>query len=457
MGDFSPMINIVFVAYLSECASRNVTFTPNRAANMKYDLDEKTIIKLPVPPEPMGPRDYPDSGVRGLVITRRPNGGSSWNFRYRIGFGKNRTQRRLTLGTWPEMGIDEARELAIRARKMLKDGVDPADWKAERHREQAEQQQALAERSYVRLAETFILSQRRLQRKSWTEQARILGFRVREPKDGGQPVFKIIEGGLAEKWRDRPITQIARIDVSTAVNEMLHADLPSAARLRLAALKTLFSWLVSEGYIDFSPADKYKLKIQTIARERVLTDDEIRLFWHATEAEPAPFKQFLRTLLLTAQRRNEVAGMRYEEINGDVWTIPAKRSKNGRAHRVPLSPAAVSLIKEMPQHASGPIFTTTGETAISGFSKVKARVEARMAELGGRKIPQFGLHDLRRTAASGMAELGVLPHVVEQVLNHQSGTFAGVAGVYNRFDYLAEKRDALERWAERVAEIAGDK
>lgn len=419
---------------------------------MRHDLIDRTINKLPVPGEKSGPKDYADSGVRQLVLTKRPNGGAAWNLRYRIGFGKSRIQRRLTLGSWPEMKVDEAREKALAARRMLADGIDPADAELRRRVAAQDHEQAMADRSFAKLAEIFVLYQRRLGRRTWLDQARILGLRV---QDGEPPRFTLIKGGVAERWANRPVAQIARFDVSSVVNEHLNAEQPAAARMRLAALKTMFGWLVSEGYIDFSPADKYKLKIPTVRRERVLSNEEIRLLWQASESEAAPFGQFIRVLLLTGQRRNEVAGMRRAELADGLWQLPKARTKNKRDHVVPLSPLALAEIESV-EHASGLVFTTNGRTAISGFAKIKARLDSRMAEIAGHAIQPWTLHDLRRSAATGMASLGVPPHVVESVTNHVSGAaFAGVAGTYNRYSYLDEKRDALRRWADRVAEIVG--
>src|SRR5262249_22788969 len=154
-------------------------------------------------------------------------------------------------------------------------------------------------------------------------------------------------------------------------------------------------------------------------------------------------------LLLTAQRRDEVGGMRWSELDLDeqrTWTIPGSRSKNGKAHVVHLSSFAIETLDRLPQlDESEFVFTTNGRTPVSGFSVAKARLDALMGE-----TPWWTLHDLRRSAASGMARLGIAPHVVDKILNHQSGTIRGVAAVYNRFEYLPERAAALDAWSRFV-------
>jgi integrase len=178
-------------------------------------------------------------------------------------------------------------------------------------------------------------------------------------------------------------------------------------------------------------------------------------------------------LLLTAQRRDEVARMEWPEIDlaKRTWNIPRHKVKNDRAHEVHLSAAAIEILESLPRLGDGLVFTVTGTTAVSGFSRAKRRLDAAMvkarrraldlpendAELRKRlgmpagkplpvEIPDWILHDLRRTAATGMARLNIPPHVVDKILNHVSGTIRGVAAVYNRFEYLDERRRALDAW-----------
>ncbi|WP_394707002.1 site-specific integrase [uncultured Erythrobacter sp.] len=175
----------------------------------------------------------------------------------------------------------------------------------------------------------------------------------------------------------------------------------------------------------------------------MLDDDEIVRLLRACRNEAYPFRQFVPVLLATAQRRSEVAAMRWSEIDFETkqWVIPAERCKNGKAHVVPLSAFALAILSDVPRFLdSDYVFTTTRKSPIGGFSKLLRRLSQTSETFDWR------LHDLRRTAASNMARTGVAPHVVEKVLNHVSGTISGVAAVYNRYGYDDEKREALDKW-----------
>lgn len=420
---------------------------------MKRDLNERAILRLPFPEK--GPRDYPDAQIRQLVLTIRPSASRSWTLRYRFGEGAERRQRRITLGTWPELSTEEAREKALQARKLLAKGIDPVEHAAEQRRQEAQKRQALMERSFPKLAERFIHFQRKRERRSWADQARVLGFSVKRGADDKIDIV-IADGGLADRWRDRPTAELERLDVTAAVDELLDADKPEAARQRLNLLKTFFSWCENGGYISRSPVERYKLDLDRKSRDRVLSDDELRWLWKAAEAEAYPWKQFVHLLMLTGQRRAEVAGLRRSEIKGAVWELPAARSKNKHAHKIPLSPAAAAVIASTPRNLTGVVFMSvlTGRP-VTGFSVLKERIDARMAEMAGPgvEIPQWGFHDIRRSVATGAASIGILPAIIEQVLNHRGGEISGVAAVYNRFDYLGPKREALERWADHLMMI----
>jgi integrase len=197
------------------------------------------------------------------------------------------------------------------------------------------------------------------------------------------------------------------------------------------------------------------------ARDRALTDDELRWFWRACETIDWPFGPLAKLLLLTAQRRDEVGGIEWSELSFDqkTWTLPRNKVKNNRAHEVHLSDAAFQILRSIPRIGNGPMFSTNGRP-VSGFSQGKKRLDAAMFkakrdELGDKAapIPHWILHDLRRTAATGMARLNIPPHVVDKVLNHVSGTIRGVAAVYNRFEYLEERRAALEAWGRYVCNL----
>jgi len=180
------------------------------------------------------------------------------------------------------------------------------------------------------------------------------------------------------------------------------------------------------------------------ARDRVLNDEDIRALWRTLEQTPYPFGPFIQLLLLTAQRRDEVAQMRWSELDGDVWVIPRERYKSGRANAVPLSEPVQRILSSIPR-TSEYVFTTTGRSPISGFSKAKAAIDKASGVTGWR------LHDLRRTARSLMSRAGVSSDIAERVLGH---VIPGVAGVYDRHNYISEKRDALRKLSAEITKVA---
>jgi integrase len=209
------------------------------------------------------------------------------------------------------------------------------------------------------------------------------------------------------------------------------------------------------------------MKLPTVERERsrTLTDNEIQLFWSGCDRLGWPFGPLFKLLLLTAQRRTEVAGIRWSELNleGRQWVIPRERAKNDREHIVHLSDLAGEIVEALPEiEGTDLVFTTTGERHISGYSKAKARLDRHMLDtlrneltedVGKAVIGEWILHDLRRTAATGMAKLNITPHVVDRILNHVSGAIRGVAAVYNRHAYLDERKVALDAWNRYVSAL----
>ena len=209
----------------------------------------------------------------------------------------------------------------------------------------------------------------------------------------------------------------------------------------------LFGWAIWRGSLSVNPFERVPIA-PTIRRDRVLSDDEIRRVWTATDGAGA-FNGIVRALLLTGQRREEVSGLTWSELDPalSAWILPAARSKNGKPHVIPISAQMEALLRAQPR-VMGTELAFPGERSLfSGWSKSKARLDRRSGVSG------WTLHDLRRTAATGMAELGVAPHVIEAVLNHASGHKAGVAGVYNQARYASETRRALDLWGAHVAAI----
>ncbi len=411
-------------------------------------------------PGKKGRREIPDGGCSGLYLVIQAAGHRSWAMRFRRPSGK---PAKLTLGpvdlsgkeaeSEPVLGtpltLASARRLAAEVHRSRARGRDVvADYDAAK-RTQRTEHETRAANTFAAAARDFIEGHAMKKTRRWPEQARLLG--LRPTKEG----LEVIPRGLTERWNARPIVEIDGHDIFGVVDETRRtgapglerrSDGPTEARARamLSCLSKMFGWLVQHRKVEKNPCAGVHRPDAPKARDRVLTDAEIVKFWSATDGER--FGRLLKLLLLTGCRLNEVAGMTHGELSEDrtTWNLPGDRTKNGRPHVVPLPPLARDLIVSK-AGASGLVFTTTGHSRVSGWAKIKSRLDKAM------KIPPWRLHDLRRTAATGMANLGVPPHIVEAALNHLSGAKAGVAGTYNRAAYVPEKRAALERWASHVA------
>ena len=231
----------------------------------------------------------------------------------------------------------------------------------------------------------------------------------------------------------------------------------------LTRLRTFFGWAGANDFVTADPTAGVRRPAKEAQRDRVLSDCEIAAFWIASDGLGNPFGFLFRLLLLTAQRESEVAGMRWSELNlaNKIWTIPGSRAKNGKPHIMHLSALALKTIEALPRIAGQDLlFSRTGGRPASGFSAAKKRLDMRMLKAKcdddeAGELPAWTLHDLRRTATTGMARLGIAPHVADKVLNHSAGTIRGVAAVYNRFEYLDERRIALEAWGRFVERLVG--
>ncbi len=249
-------------------------------------------------------------------------------------------------------------------------------------------------------------------------------------------------------WSERDIRSIGRDEVARVLDAIVQRGNPSAANHALAAVRKFFNWCIERGIVETSPCNNISRPGAVVARERVLDDAELAAVWSVTATLGYPYGTIVQLLILTAQRRGEVTGMRWSELDlaKALWTMPGARTKNKRRHVVPLSPLSICILDALPRLHDDLVFPARGRetTNFSGFSKLKRQIDVATG------VDDWTLHDLRRTAATGMAGLGVAPHVVERLLNHVSGTFGGVAGIYNRFEYLDPMRSAAEAWSHHV-------
>ncbi|MDX0112607.1 DUF4102 domain-containing protein [Sinorhizobium meliloti] len=398
--------------------------------------------------------EIPDAGQPGLYLVVQPSGSMSWAFRYRhAGRPRKMTIGPFVLGEDATFTLAKAREAAQEASRIVSDGRDPAEVREE-VKAQAPEPEPIKVDLVGDVLDEFV--KRHVTKKN------------RESTQKNTIAF--IDNRIRPEWKDRDIRSITKRDVVKLLDEIADDGAPeSAARVR-AILSKFFNWAVDRDIADASPVPKGSTAKQGASRERVLTDEEVRLVWLACDKVGWPFGPLVKLLLLTAQRRNEVAHAARKEFdlggNNQLWTIPPERSKNGKEHIVPISPLSSELLSGIPKVGDVYLLSTTGDTPVSGFSKAKAAIDAEMLKIAQKeaadkglgldavKLAPWTLHDLRRTAASGMARLGVPVHVVEAVLNHQSGSIKGVAKIYNRYEYLDEKRQALEGWAGHLRLIA---
>jgi integrase len=284
--------------------------------------------------------------------------------------------------------------------------------------------------------------------RRWREDAATLGLRFVPGSDPKTDKPNIIRGSLADIWRDKLVSLIDGHLIHGAVDSARKQNI-ARARKTFAALSVFFGWLLQNRKITVNPCVGVWKPPAPDARERVLTENEIAIFWKACDRVSVPFGALFRTLLLTGCRLREASEMTHGELVDGVWAIPGNRTKNGRPLSLTLPPLALRIIESVP-HVSDEFVFSTGKTAVSGFSKAKKALDTAMAEIAGKPLQEFRLHDLRRSFASGLASLGVALPVVERLLNHVSGSFGGVAGVYQRYEFGPEKAEALQRWAQHV-------
>jgi integrase len=420
-------------------------------------LTAPQIVRIKPGPER---REVPDGA--GLYLVVQPSGAKSFALRFRRPSGR---PAKLTLGPFsdkemegvPTVGqpltLAAARQLAAEQKRALALDRDPAE---ERQVARMERR-AVAAHTFADAARRYVERHARPNLRRWEEEARRLGI------DPSQQDLPLLAKGLAERWRDKPVATITSKEIVLLRNEVEERGVPglprrsqdgrSRARKMVGTLREMFGWLQANEEVAENPAATVRRPKQPRARERVLAEAEIRAFWQAAGELGSVLAPLLRLLLVTGQRLNEVARMERSELSADdtTWTIPGRRTKNRREHVVPLPPLARELLASVPAIRGCPfVFSLNGRTPIWVGDKVKRALDGEMAD---RKLQHWRLHDLRRTAATGMGENDVDPHVIERVLNHISGTFAGVVGVYNRAKMEGKKRDALEVWSRQVARI----
>ena len=406
-----------------------------------------------------------DAGVAGFGIrihdledanpSRRGKAGRI-TFMLYARFTRGAASTRRTIGIWGDgaMSLEQARRIAGEWRSLIDKGIDPAVAEKIKREKEAREAALRIQHSFASVAETFILDKLQHER-------------------AGKVAERDLRNIFMSAWRDRPIGEITALDVLDIINrKKRHA--PQMARAMMVLIRRFFNWACDAHVygLDRSPCDRLSVSriVGTVPkRNRRLTDAELFAFWRATGRMPYPTGPVYRMLLLTGLRLNECAELSWPEIVGDIVTIPASRMKGKDAtaveHLVPLSTAAIEIIASLPRVGKF-LFSLTGKRPLAMTGPIKADLDRRMlrtlralARRNGEdhaavELPAWVNHDLRRTIRSGLSALRVEFNVAEMILAHRA---AGVVGTYDVHQYLDERREALEMWAQRVASIVDPK
>ncbi len=376
-----------------------------------------------------------DSDLRGFGLKVTKAGTKSYVVQYRMG-GRETATRRYTIGKHGTWTPATARVEAERILRQAATGTDPQT-------ASKDQQRIERELGFAVFAQRFLED---YGKRHW---------RPRTYASAASNMNRWVVPVLGHK----SLPAITRRDL-TAIFDGLPPGSPALPRNIFALVRKLFAWAEERGELERSPMTSMKSPKPVASRDRVLTPEELRWVVVLAGDLGPPFGQFVRMLIVTGQRRDEVAGMAWSELDRGkaMWTLPRARTKNNEMHTVPLNKIAVRELDLLADGESWPrkglVFTTNGRTPISGYSRMKSRLDSWLTRANqGEAINPWRLHDLRRTFATSMQPLGVRFEVTEALLNHISGSKGGVAGVYQRHDWSHEKAVAMEQWADRLIDL----
>jgi integrase len=358
-----------------------------------------------------------DDELPGFGLRLREGGSRNWIVQYKVG----PKQRRMTLGSTAMLTVAKARDAAATALAKVRLGNDPANEKAMARLAAGETLKAIA--------------------------ARYLEWHGANRRPNSHDATKRYLEKHFGSLHGLALNKINRATVAAALSSIAAKHGPISADRARVALSALFNWALGEGLCETNPVTGTNTSGEGRARDRVLSDDELVKIWNALPDND--YKPIVRLLMLTGCRREEIGSLLWSEVDLEARLIalPGERTKNHRAHDIPLPESAVAILEAIPHRAGRELLFGRGEGGFSGWGRSKADLDAVS------KLKPWRLHDVRRTVATRMADLGVQPHIIEAALNHASGFRAGVAGTYNRSTYAPEKRAALDTWANHVATI----
>ncbi|MBK9080743.1 MAG: tyrosine-type recombinase/integrase [Rhizobiales bacterium] len=380
--------------------------------------------------DPARRREIRDQQTQGLVLRITPQGQKSWSVLYRIAGegedGKRGPLKRVTLGEYPLIGLADARIRALQVLEIADTGQEPgatrerASAPAIRGQIQAKQDERLVRHVVERFATVY----------------------ARPNLVNAREIERLLQTYVVTAWGDRRIDTITRADAHNLIDEFVAQGEISRGREVRKHLTRVFNWAVDRDIIRANPlSGMERPEIAYKPRERTLTMAEMRAIWEATPAMGYPFGPIVRMLILSGQRKSEIAEARWTWVRTDMnaLEVPSDYYKTKRPQVVPLTSAMSELLASLPRFTRDDFLFTTngGAKPVSGFSKAKQRLD----KLSG--VTDWTIHDIRRTVATEMARLGIAQEIIERVLGH---VIPGVAGVYNRYSYLDQKRTALETW-----------
>lgn len=440
----------------------------------KYLNDAVVRSKLPT----SGQVDYWDTALRGFGLRMGAGGTRTYFVMRRI----NGKMVRRTIGkalrpdetpVGDELSLEDAREAAGRALRQFARGIDPKAVADEAARLEAEG----AERARLEEEEAAANTFGNVAARYFADPSKRGGKNLRSRTE----LERKVRVDLAA-WKHRPIASIKRSEVAELIEEKA-AEAPVAANRLLAFTHRVFRWAVRKGIIETNPAHDMDPPTEETARDRVLTLGELRRVWSAANAIGYPVGHIVQLLMLTAQRRGEVAGLVWPEIDGGAWRLPDARAKRGQGHLVPLSSLAVGVIQSIPRQEGTDLLFTSRQSnrkegveadvsaaPVSGWSKHKLRIDRLIAEAAANDagepldmkrhaLPHWTLHDIRRSVSThlrdedSMGEGNAVERLtISKILNHAE---AGMTHLYDRYSASREKREALEAWSERVKRLVG--
>jgi len=327
---------------------------------------------------------------------------------------------RATLGKYPDVDLKFARTKADEFRKLVSQGIDPRSEKRTKRR--------LQEMTVELMVHEFIQTYAKPRNSSWKQAESNLRLY------------------LSNFYGTQPISEVTRADIHQILDDLIARNKQTAANRALAHIRKFFGWLVERGYLNHSPAVHIKPRHKESERDRVLSDAEIKAIWNAAEAMSGPYSAWLKLLLLCGQRRVETASMRRSQIIDGSWHLSATDTKNKQPHIIPLPNQAQRLVDQLIEKEGNFLIKSgrNGDRPVNGFSKAKLQMD----RLSG--VENWKFHDLRRTVATNLTKLGIDRLILQKIINHSE---RGVTQIYDRYSYMDEKREALQKWADRLDEI----